>query len=38
MKRSEIVKYVKEVLAELSASGGAGGYLTPFAFKKKNKK
>jgi len=32
---SEIVKAVQEVLQEMSASGDAGGYSTPFAFSKK---
>jgi hypothetical protein len=35
MKRSEIVKAVQEVLAEMSVSGDAGGYLTKYAFSKK---
>ena len=35
MKRSEIVKIVYEVLQEMSVSGDAGGYSTPFAFSKK---
>ena len=38
MKKSVIVKAVKEVIEELSTSAGAGGYLTPFAFSKDNKK
>jgi hypothetical protein len=35
MKRSEILKAVHEVLGEMSTSGDAGGYSTPFAFSKK---
>lgn len=35
MKRSEIVKAIREVLDEMSMSGDAGGYSTPFAFSKK---
>jgi hypothetical protein len=35
MKRSEVVKAVQEVLAEMSVSGDAGGYLTKYAFSKK---
>ena len=35
MKRSEIVKAIREVLEEMSMSGAAGGYLTPKAFAKK---
>lgn len=35
MKRSEIVKAIHEVLEEMSVSGDAGGYSTPFAFSKK---
>jgi len=35
MKRSQIVKAVREVLEEMSMSGDAGGYSTPFAFSKK---
>lgn len=35
MKRSQIVKAVREVLGEMSMSGDAGGYSTPFAFSKK---
>ena len=38
MKRSQIVKAVKEVIEELSTTAGAGGYLTPYAFAKKGKK
>jgi hypothetical protein len=35
MKRSQIVEAVREVLKELSTTGGVGGYSTPFAFSKK---
>lgn len=35
MKRSEIVKAIREVLDEMSMSGDAGAYSTPFAFSKK---
>ena len=35
MKRSEIVEAVRQVLREMSVSGDAGGYSTPFAFSKK---
>jgi hypothetical protein len=35
MKRSEIVNAIREVLEEMSVSGDAGGYSTPFAFAKK---
>jgi len=35
MKRTEIVKVIQEVLEEISVSGGAGGYLTKYAFSKK---
>ena len=38
MKKSVIVKAVKEVIEELSTTAGAGGYLTPFAFSKDNNK
>ena len=38
MKKSVIVKAVKEVIEELSVTSGAGGYLTPFAFSKDKKK
>ena len=35
MKRSEVVKAIQEVLAEMSTTAGAGGYLTKYAFSKK---
>ena len=35
MKRSEVIKAVQEVLAEISVSGAVGGYLTKYAFSKK---
>ena len=35
MKRSELVEMIKEVLEEMSTTGGVGGYSTPFAFSKK---
>jgi hypothetical protein len=35
MKRSEVIKAIREVLDEMSVSGDAGGYSTPFAFSKK---
>lgn len=35
MKKSEIIRAVREVLQEMSVSGDAGGYSTPFAFAKK---
>ena len=35
MKRSEVIKAIREVLDEMSMSGDAGGYSTPFAFSKK---
>ena len=41
MKRSQLVQLVKEVLTELdeaNTSGAVGGYMTPFAFSKGNKK
>ena len=38
MKRSTIVKAVKEVIEELSTTAGVAGYMTPFAFSKGNKK
>lgn len=34
MKKSEFVKAVQEVLAEMSGTGAVGGYLTPKAFAK----
>ena len=38
MKRSKLVKAVKEVIEELSTTAGVAGYQTPFAFSKGNKK
>jgi|TARA_R100000951_G_scaffold104674_1_gene97983 hypothetical protein len=38
MKRSVIVKAIKEVIEELSSTSGVAGYQTPFAFSKGNKK
>jgi len=38
MKKSIVVKAVKEVIEELSTTAGVGGYLTPFAFSKNKKK
>jgi hypothetical protein len=38
MKKSEIIKMVKEVLDEISTTGAVGGYQTPFAFSKGKKK
>ena len=41
MKKSELRQIVKEVLSELdeaNTSGAVGGYMTPFAFSKGNKK
>ena len=38
MKRSQIVKAVREVLEEMSTTAGVGGYQTPYAFSKGNKK
>ena len=35
MKRSQIVQAIREVLEEMSTTGGVGGYSTPFAFSKK---
>ena len=35
MKRSQIVKAIREVLEEMSTTAGVGGYSTPFAFAKK---
>ena len=35
MKKSQIIKAVQEVLAEMSTTGAVGGYLTPKAFAKK---
>jgi len=38
MKRSKLVKAVREVIEELSTTAGVAGYQTPFAFAKGNKK
>jgi len=38
MKRSKLVKAVREVLEELSTTAGVAGYQTPYAFSKGNKK
>lgn len=38
MKRSKLIKAVKEVIEELSTTAGVAGYQTPFAFSKGNKK
>ena len=38
MKRSKLVKAVKEVIEELSTTAGVAGYQTPYAFSKGNKK
>ncbi len=38
MKRSELVKAVREVIEELSTTAGVAGYQTPYAFSKGNKK
>ena len=38
MKRSKLVKAVREVIEELSTTAGVAGYQTPFAFSKGNKK
>ena len=38
MKRSKIVKAVREVIEELSTTAGVAGYMTPYAFSKGNKK
>ncbi len=38
MKKSVVVKAVKEVLEELNTTGSVGAYLTPFAFSKNKKK
>jgi hypothetical protein len=35
MKKSMLVQALQEVLQEMSTSGDAGGYLTPYAFSKK---
>jgi len=38
MKRSKLVKAVREVIEELSTTAGVAGYQTPYAFSKGNKK
>ena len=38
MKRSKLVKAVREVIEELSTTAGVAGYQTPYAFSKSNKK
>jgi|TARA_R110000744_G_scaffold114309_5_gene213804 hypothetical protein len=38
MKRSVVLKAVREVIEELSTTAGVAGYQTPFAFSKGNKK
>ena len=38
MKRSKLVKAVREVIEELSTTAGVAGYQNPFAFSKGNKK
>jgi hypothetical protein len=38
MKRSALVKAVREVIEEMSTTAGVAGYQTPFAFSKGNKK
>jgi len=38
MKRSKLIKAVREVIEEMSTTAGVGGYQTPFAFKKGNSK
>lgn len=38
MKRSRLIKAVREVIEELSTTAGVAGYQTPFAFSKGNKK
>jgi hypothetical protein len=35
MKRSQLKEMIKEVLDEMSTTGGVGGYSTPKAFAKK---
>jgi hypothetical protein len=35
MKKSQLKQMIKEVLDEMSTTGGVGGYLTPKAFAKK---
>lgn len=38
MKRSALIKAVREVIEELSTTAGVAGYQTPYAFSKGNKK
>ena len=38
MKRSVLIKAVREVIEELSTTAGVAGYQTPYAFSKGNKK
>lgn len=38
MKRSALIKAVREVIQEMSTTAGVAGYQTPFAFSKGNKK
>ena len=38
MKRSKLIKAVREVIEELSTTAGVAGYQTPFAFSKGKKK
>ena len=38
MKRSVLIKVVREVIEEMSTTAGVAGYQTPFAFSKGNKK
>lgn len=38
MKRSKLIKAVREVIEELSTTAGVAGYQTPYAFSKGNKK
>ena len=38
MKRSVLIKAVREVIEEMSTTAGVAGYQTPFAFSKGNKK
>ena len=38
MKRSVLIKAVREVIEEMSTTAGVAGYQTPFAFSKGTKK
>ena len=38
MKRSKLVKVVREVIEEMRTTAGLAGYHTPFAFSNGNKK